>query len=249
MLKLPKTWLGVYAGILTAVFAVVVLMGAKAIQTANFDTINVHRINVREPDGTLRMVISNRDSLPGLVIHGKEYTHKRPRAGMLFYNDEGTEQGGLVFSGKKGPDGKVSSGLSLTFDRYDQDQQMQLIGLDQNGRTIAGLRVNDVSEHPILTEYQLREKLEGETLPRARKALMTKIRHKRQLNKITNRYYAGKTWSDNSVVMLKDAQGHPRLMLMVTKEGAASIKFLDAEGHVQRTLTADELATTEQVKP
>jgi hypothetical protein len=46
-------------------------------------------INVREPDGTLRMVISNHARLPGVVVRAKDNPPvDRPYAGMLFYNDE-----------------------------------------------------------------------------------------------------------------------------------------------------------------
>ena len=50
----------------------------------------MHRINVREPDGTLRMVISNHARLPGVIVRGKEPPPvDRPYAGMLFYNEKG----------------------------------------------------------------------------------------------------------------------------------------------------------------
>ena len=39
---------------------------------AAFDTITVHRINVVEPDGTLRIVISNHTSPPSAIRHSKE---------------------------------------------------------------------------------------------------------------------------------------------------------------------------------
>lgn len=239
MLKYPKTYLGVYASVLTVAFATLVLMGAGYTGNAKFNTIDVNRINLREPDGTLRMVISDRSSFPGWIIHGKEYPHKRPYAGMLFYNDEGTEQGGLVFNGKKDSTGNVSSGLSLTFDRYDQDQQLQLIGTDEHGHAVAGMQVNDVPDRPIVQSIEEKAKLAA--MPKeAYLALMKKRKSERYYG--APRYYAGKSGSDNSVVMLNDANGNPRLMLMVTKNGAASIEFLDADGKVQRTLTASEPA-------
>jgi hypothetical protein len=37
-----------------------------------FDEINVGRINVVEPDGTLRLMIANRPQFPGSYVHGKE---------------------------------------------------------------------------------------------------------------------------------------------------------------------------------
>ncbi|REM99046.1 hypothetical protein DSI35_23130, partial [Mycobacterium tuberculosis] len=70
---------------------------------------------------------------PGVLIHNKEQPHPRPMAGMLFFNDEGTENGGLIYNGSLDKNGKPSSGMSLTFDRYQQDQQMQLLGVDDAG--------------------------------------------------------------------------------------------------------------------
>lgn len=246
MPKLPKTWLGIYATLLTMAFGALVLMGAKrAPMNADFDTINVHRINVVEPDGTVRMVISDHARFPGLILHGKEYPHPRPQAGMLFFNDEGTEQGGLVFAGQKTRDG-YSSGLSLTFDRYEQDQQLQLIGLDENGHAFAGMRVNDVPHRPILEDLQEFAKMKA--MPDAeRKALMDKRRKENYYG--AQRFYAGKSASGNSVVLLRDANGKARLSMMVTPAGKASIEFLDADGKVQRSITADDIAASASTRP
>lgn len=50
-----------------------------------------------EPNGTLRMVVSNHDRLPGVIVKGKESSPSdRPRAGMLTYNNEGSENGGYL---------------------------------------------------------------------------------------------------------------------------------------------------------
>jgi hypothetical protein len=43
----------------------------------------VHRINIVEPDGTPRLIISDRAFFPGLIDHGKEKLYPRPFAGML----------------------------------------------------------------------------------------------------------------------------------------------------------------------
>lgn len=236
MRNYPKTLLGIYAAVLTVAFGALLLMGARAPGAADFDTINVHRINVREPDGTLRMVISDKSQFPGWIMHGKEYAHPRPRAGMLFYDDEGTEQGGLIFSGHKGADGKGDSGLSLTFDRYDEDQQLQLIGVDQDGHTYAGMQVSDVSDVPM--QQVIAEAQKIASMPDGAE----KDRLKAQLAKdraTAPRYFAGKSGSGNSAVMLEDSAGNPRLALMVTPDGKASIEFLSADGKVVRSLTAD----------
>jgi hypothetical protein len=138
-------FLAIYSGVITAVLAVVFLIAAaKRPVSASFDTIDVQRINVREPDGTLRMVISDRAQLPGLIVHGKEKPFPRPQAGMLFYNDEASENGGLIFGGRKNEKGEVAdSGGSLSFDRYGGNQEVQLIGVHDHEDRFAGLAVSD----------------------------------------------------------------------------------------------------------
>ncbi|MHB1957770.1 MAG: hypothetical protein ACYCO5_01930 [Acidobacteriaceae bacterium] len=134
-----------YSAVLSTTFAVVLLMGAGSHRTKTFDEIQVHRINVVEPDGTLRMVISDRDRMPGIIVKGKEFPKgDRPQAGMLFYNDEGTETGGLIFGGHRNEKGEiVDSGGSLTFDKFGGRQIVQLAGVDDKGYRFAGLAVSD----------------------------------------------------------------------------------------------------------
>ena len=144
-----QRFLVVYSGVLTAVFAVTMLTGFARSPTASFDEINVHRINVREPDGTLRMVISDSAKLPGVIVKGKEQPKvDRPQAGMIFFNDEGSENGGLIFGGKRDAHGDVvDSGGSLSFDRYNANQVVQLLGVDDRENSMAGMAVSDSKEN------------------------------------------------------------------------------------------------------
>ncbi len=90
------------------------------------------------------MVISNHGKLPGIIVRGKEEAFERPQAGMLFYNDEGSENGGLVFGGRKNEKGEVvDSGGSLSFDKYDANQIVQIAGVDDKEDRFAGLMVGD----------------------------------------------------------------------------------------------------------
>ena len=64
---------------------------------------------------------------------------------MLFYNNEGTENGGLIFGGHRNEKGEiVDSGVSLSFDKYGQPGQIvQLAGVYDKDNKFAGLAVND----------------------------------------------------------------------------------------------------------
>lgn len=133
----------IYSGLVTVAFMVTFLYGFAGVGRS-FDQITVHRINVVEPDGTLRMVISDHADLPGVIVHNKQkYPPTRPQAGMLFYNDEGSEVGGLVFAGHKNAKGRVvDSGGSLSFDKYGASEIVQLAGVDDKNNKFSGLSVS-----------------------------------------------------------------------------------------------------------
>jgi hypothetical protein len=230
-----QRFLMIYSGVLTAVFALTLLGGLLIHrQKAKFDEINVQRINVYEPDGTLRMVISDKARLPGLIIRGKEYRHTRPQAGMLFFNDEGTENGGLIFGGHKDKYGKIiDSGGSLTFDQYDQDQIVQMEGSHDSNGHFAGLTVFDRPDRPIEKDLQESPSIESMS-PAEREKLMAQ--------RAKNNYYGAprikmaRTDDGAAGISLRDAQGRPRIVMQVSKEGLSSLKFLDADGKVLNEL-------------
>ena len=234
-----ERYLAWYSGVLTLAFAAVVLTGAASARSEKFDQIDVQRINLREADGTLRMVISNRGSFPGLIFKGKEYKHERGNAGMIFYNDEGTENGGLIFSGKR-VDGKVvDAGGSLTFDQFENDQVVQLLGVQDGDKERAGMIVNDRPRRPILEDLAERPTLEA-MAPAAREKLMQERYDSGYYGQ--QRLFIGKNAERSSMVVLKDDKGRTRLRLQVAADGAARIEFLDGDGKVQRTVGPEAVA-------
>ena len=113
--------------------------------------IKVGQIKVVEPDGTLRMTISNQDRAPNGVINGKEFGGREGgnAAGIIFYNNNGDECGGLCYESKRMPDGSVQAFASLTFDRYQQDQVMCLQMIDEHGQVATGLSLWDRPTLPL----------------------------------------------------------------------------------------------------
>src|SRR5258708_24541415 len=69
-------------------------------QKPRFDEIDVQRINIVERDGRVRLVIANTDRQAVTTIGGKEILPDRKReAGLIFFNDEGDENGGPTAAG------------------------------------------------------------------------------------------------------------------------------------------------------
>jgi len=231
-----QRFLMIYAGVLTTVFAVAMLSGfmVKPKKTS-LEELDVQRINLVEPDGTLRMVISDKSHFPGVIVRGKEYPFSRPKAGMLFYNDEGTENGGLIFSGHKDKDGKiVDSGGSLTFDKYEQDQLVQLLGTHDSEGHMAGLVVSDRPDRSIEQDFLETSKLEA--MPPAERDKLLNERDKSNYGGAT-RIVIARVDGGTAKISLRDAQGRPRIVLGVAADGASSLKFLDADGKVLNELT------------
>jgi hypothetical protein len=221
--------LGAFAGVL-AIGTLSLLTGA-AKPAATFQTLDVQRINIREPDGTLRLVISNAALEPGIIIDGHERPHpSRRSAGFLFYNEEGTENGGLIFDGKRDASGTVHSSGSLTFDRYKQDQMVQILGQEDGPERVAGILVNDQPEEPMdFAAIDRVMKLTGEAQKDAEKAAHLGS---------TRRAFVGRGTDGASEVVLSDADGVRRLRLHVAADGQAAIEFLDKDGKTVRTIDA-----------
>jgi hypothetical protein len=229
-----------YSGVLTAAFSIALATNAGADGPpgkAVFDEIDVKRINIREDDGTIRMIVSNSSRTPGIIMRGKERPHPNGNrgAGIIFYNDEGTENGGLTFSGETGPDGKVSSGGHLSFDQYEQDQVIQLTQNEYDGRRWAGMVINDRPDEAL--DFGLAERISNMPEGAEKTAALRKVQADGTFGR--RRVYVGKTRDRDSAVMLSDAMGRPRILMQVTKDGKASIDFLDEKGGVVRSVTPD----------
>ena len=61
-------FLAIYSGVLTLAFAATVLCGIAMMRNPHFGIITARRINIIEPDGTVRLTVSNRADFPGGFI-------------------------------------------------------------------------------------------------------------------------------------------------------------------------------------
>jgi hypothetical protein len=228
--------LDVYVVVAASILTIVLLSGFQ-INNTRFAEITVERINVVDENGQNRLVISNSSRMPGIIQRGEVLTANGGRTGMLFFNDEGTEAGGLIFSGKK-VDGKVTAVGSLTFDQYEQDQTITLQYVDDNGTRRAGLNIVDrpttASTKDMIERSQaLNAMPEGPEKTAARQALW-ELRSRPRL-------YVGRSRDDgSSLVSLSDAEGRERLRVSVTLGGDTAIEFLDDTGNVLRRITAKD---------
>lgn len=225
---LGHRFFAIYSACLTAVLVLTVSTGFAGNRTQSFEEIAVQRINVVEPDGTVRLVLSSKALFPGILIKGAEYEHpSRSTAGILFFNDEGTEQGGLIFGGAKDADGNVSAFGHLSFDQYEQDQVLTFNASEDGGNRKAGLSVWDRPNYSIEELIQLVERTK--TLPEEEQEVeLSEFFAERE--SAHPRLYLGKSHNGSVSLRLNDDEGRERLILEVAADGTPALRVLDQAG-------------------
>jgi hypothetical protein len=139
-----------------------------------FKVIDAERVNIREKNGTLKAALSNS---AGFNVGQRAKQGPVRLSGLMFYNEEGEETGGLVYFGKAIPGGQDSD-VTLTMDQFRNDQNVYLH--HEEFKDTQGLRIEDglaISAHPDWTnakvEYETYAELEKLT-PELRDELQLK---------------------------------------------------------------------------
>lgn len=201
---------------------------------AAFEQVDVERLNIVESDGRIRMVLANSSRQADTVIDGKVIAAGRDRpAGMIFFNEEGSEVGGLVFTGRK-KDGVTEAAGSLTFDRYNQDQTVQVEYSEHGSQYRAGLRVIDRPATSLATVADLSAKREAAQSPAERAEIEREMMAKMGI--ASERTFVGRSHDGNAAIVLSDASSRPRLVLSVAPDGTAKVQFLDERARITREI-------------
>src|SRR6185503_13505865 len=210
----------------------------QATQKTRFTEIDVERINIVEPDGKLRMVIANRPRSIGPIYKGKPFGYPGGgRPGIIFFNDEGTENGGLTFTGRRREDGTYASSTGMSFDQFNSDEVLTLRYTDENGRKATGITIAERDERDIYDLIMARDSINRLTDTTARAAALQRLFAPRNgVPLAASRVYLGRDRSRSAVLSLSDPSGKPRLRLRVDSLGNASVEFLDASGAVTARL-------------
>ena len=197
-----------------------------------FDQIDVERINIVEKDGRVRLVIANSERQAVTVVDGKPLLPNRKRdAGLIFFNDEGDENGGMTWSGRT-DNGAARASAGLSFDQYKQDETVTLRYTQNGTERLAGLTVADRPEASIAAAARMNDAKTDEERAKIRQELVDA-----GLVGGKARMFVGKDQRGASKLVLSDANAKPRLTLTVDRAGNAKIEFLDDAGKVVKAIT------------
>jgi hypothetical protein len=230
VLSSPR-FLAIYSGVLTLAFATTVLGGYAMLRNPQFGIVTVRRINIVEPDGTVRLTISNRADFPGGWIHKKESPRpdRREAAGMLFMSEEGTEQGGLIWGASQLPDGTIENHGHLSLDQYEENQIFALDAGQEGKDKFSRITITDQGDYPVEEKRRAEErigKLPENKQDDAWTNFFTTHRHD------VNRLILGRAPDGSVGLSLRDGSGKVRILLNVQSDGKSVLQFLDESGRV-----------------
>ena len=219
--------LKIYAAVLTLVVLALIIY-VFTLNGGHYKELTAERINIVEKTGKLRMVISNKELQHPGRMDDKDLPKRDRPAGMIFFNDEGDEDGGLVYDGDKN-----SASMTYSVDQYKNDQIMQLqYEQDKNGGNAVrsyGLKMWDRDNFTLtrqLAYYDSLGKLKDTAAINAGVKKYKAIGHSRQ------RFFAGKNDRGEVGLFLNDANGKPRLNIYINKQNQPVIETLDESGKV-----------------
>ncbi|MEO0570066.1 MAG: hypothetical protein AAF039_00075 [Bacteroidota bacterium] len=232
---------------INAILLIIVFGGVNKIK--KFEEIDVERINIVEPDGTLKLALFSSSKLRR-GLDGDKRKGAGTISGIWFYNEEGYETGGLVFDGKSISGGQ-NSGVSLTFDGYRQDQTIAIQHNEKkdsiNSYYEDGIQImsrpdfTDVKEEYDFYKLKYPDTFGDENTPRLTKEIIDSIDlelardykvAKKRIYLGNQRGDLGQGWFDNSGLYIKNKYGKDMIRIYVDKKNTPKFEVLDSLGNM-----------------
>jgi hypothetical protein len=192
-------------------------------------SLRAEKIEIVEADGTVKLSLFNRKHLPPAVMDGRKLTRQGGgEAGLMFYNEEGEECGGLIYGGARG-----NNGASLTFDKYKQDQVFQLVHEQDKG--LKGMIVSDRPDHSLSETFDKMQDI--------RKRISDSAAQRKSLEQLEaegffgrQRLLVGQTGKTTGL-FIYDTNGHKRLEMMVNEKNEPVIVFHNEKEEPVKTIS------------
>lgn len=215
-----------------------VLTGFVDGKKKSFTEIDAQRINIVGVNGKPVMVLANKQMIPGPSMNGKDYPRdvsegREYLSGIIFFNEQGDEVGGLVYNGIKKDSGYSAIG-HLSFDQWKQNQVLALQYIDNSKSRRAGLRIWDrPTNAPMDKELDriLAYQNAGNN-DKIKDSLLAEFKAARlRGDNGVERLFIG-SQDETAQLQLRDRQGRIRVKLFVDSVGNARLQFLDENAKV-----------------
>jgi len=205
------------------------------------DEVTTKRINIIGENKDLRMVISNETRQHSGRIEGKDVPHRDRPAGIIFFNNEGNESGGII-SNVTSKDGSTNSGMSFTMDRYNHDQVIQILNneiyKDGDEKIQRGLLISEFPKGAkffnLNNEYEEILKIKDKKLQREKTIDLIRREGAKK------RVYLGRSFKNEAGLTLYDQSGKPKLKIFVDDKGQPKFEYAGNNGKMIDLIKAKE---------
>ena len=198
--------------------------------------VTAKRVDVVGPDGRPILALAHRTAIPGPSMNGRSYPadvidSRTLLSGMIFFNDQGDEVGGLVYNGITGGRDTLRSGTS------------RLINGSRTRSWPSSTTTTDVLDVPASTSGTARRIASmDQELDLLQRIRQTEGEERDSLISIhsgaqadgdygVQRLFVG-SQDETAQLELRDTAGRMRARLRVDAEGDARLEFLDESGAV-----------------
>lgn len=229
--------LSLYAICSSAVLLILVVSAFQTPSRQRVEVLDVERINVLTSDGRYAVVVSNTERMPGAIMNRRERRDGRRGAGLLFYNADGNETGGLIFDSER-RDSAVRAFGQLSLDRFESDQVVALRYIESPTDWEAGLQVAHHAKHSLAEWHAARDTIDQLPAQPARDSALRQLRRRffQEGKWEIPRLFAGQRGTA-AMLELRDVRGRERLRVIVDSLGAARLEFLDENAKVVRVIS------------
>ncbi len=214
--------------------------------SSEFDVITAERLNIVNEDGTTVIAIANNERVAPPVMDGVEYPveiagGRQYLAGMIFFNQNGDEMGGLLFNSFQFPDGATAGVGHLSFDRFRDNQVLALQYNENRNGVRSGLTIFDrPGDGSFSLSMDLISKLYQDSLSQEERTMLRDSLRALASNRGLGgeRLFLG---SKNEVPQLtmNDLHGNKRMGIFIDSTNTGRIQFYDEEGNVVSELTGE----------
>jgi hypothetical protein len=221
--------LKIYAVVITLIVISLIVIILKTANNSPKE-ITVERINIVENDGKIRMVLSNRARQHPGRMDNKDFLKRDRPSGLLFFNDEGDECGGLGYNGDK-----KEAAMFMTMDQYKNDQIMvwnyDQVNTPGKKYKSYGFTLNDRDDLPFSKQTQYFDSL---------RKLKDTVAYNAGLNKykaaghLAQRMFLGKSKSGEVGLFLADSKGRPRIKIFINNKNQPVIQTIDEQGKITK---------------
>ncbi|MCD6220230.1 hypothetical protein J7K43_07605 [Candidatus Calescamantes bacterium] len=226
-----------------SLFVLYLFLRFKMQKVSQFDTIKAKKVEIIQSDGKPALILFNSENIPPPIIEGKRYPSNLRNIGLnangiVFYNNNGDEIGGIVFGSKKDENGNVYQGIHISFDAFQQDEVFHIDCSQYGGERWLEINAFYQPEKSLKPMFEKLTEINSiqDTSERKRKMKEFENWKEKEYGKMYIPIFSIKNENGKAGIELYDKRGNLRIRLYIDEDENPRLEFYDTNGKVIKSL-------------